>query len=396
MARIIIFLLCLLLRNNAYAYCYANQWASYGPVFSSLGVTQGTTMQACQQLACQIYPGIPECGMFLQPACSNQTEYQSLSCQPHYSGAVNQSRTYTCSSQSWGPWTTTSNNCTPDPPTCQSSFSTRTLSCQPHFSGLISQTNTVTCPDPYGSPVETGYITTSNSCAPDPATCSPSVQTQSVACPVGYNGTIIQNRSSSCSDPYGSPTWTSWSTTSDTCTMTATNLNNPTSPISPISPTNPNSVISKSMATVESVTVQDLTATAPTPSTTSGDTPKSESQSGTATTSTSQQANGTTTTSGTDKKENIKAPDVPKGKDLVPGFGIVMSMQLLNSGYNLQQEQMKEYINLIQEQEYGQQQNILLEFISANDTGNSIFNTSAIRWRGLLRDNPLQRFDLDD
>jgi hypothetical protein len=150
------------------------------------------------------------------------------------------------------------------------------------------------------------------------------------------------------------------------------------------------------MATVESVTVQDLTATAPTPSTTSGDTPKSESQSGTATTSTSQQANGTTTTSGTDKKENIKAPDVPKGKDLVPGFGIVMSMQLLNSGYNLQQEQMKEYINLIQEQEYGQQQNILLEFISANDTGNSIFNTSAIRWRGLLRDNPLQRFDLDD
>jgi len=73
-----------------------------------------------------------------------------------------------------------------------------------------------------------------------------------------------------------------------------------------------------------------------------------------------------------------------------------MSMQLLNSGYNLQQEQMKEYINLIQEQEYGQQQNILLEFISANDTGDRLFNTSAIRWRGLLRDNPLQRFDLDD
>jgi hypothetical protein len=147
------------------------------------------------------------------------------------------------------------------------------------------------------------------------------------------------------------------------------------------------------MAPVESVTVQDLTATAPIPSTTetSGTTSKSESQSGG-----SQQSSGTTTTSGTDKKDNPKGLDVPKGKDLVPGFGIVMSMQLLNSGYNLQQEQMKEYINLIQEQEYGQQQNILLEFISANDTGARLFNTSAIRWRGLLRDNPLQRFDLDD
>jgi hypothetical protein len=101
-------------------------------------------------------------------------------------------------------------------------------------------------------------------------------------------------------------------------------------------------------------------------------------------------------TSGTDKKDNVKGVDVPKGKDLVPGFGIVMSMQLLNAGYNMQQEQMKEYINLIQEQNYGREQNILLEFISANDTGNSLFNTSAIRWRSILRDNPLQRFDRDD
>jgi hypothetical protein len=104
----------------------------------------------------------------------------------------------------------------------------------------------------------------------------------------------------------------------------------------------------------------------------------------------------TTMTSGTDKKDNVKGVDVPKGKDLVPGFGIVMSMQLLNSGYNMQQEQMKEYINLIQEENYGREQNILLEFISSNDTGNSLFNTSAIRWRSILRDNPLQRFDRDD
>ena len=105
---------------------------------------------------------------------------------------------------------------------------------------------------------------------------------------------------------------------------------------------------------------------------------------------------GTTTTSGTDKKDAPKAPEVPKGKTIVPGFGIVMSMQLINSGYNLQQTQIQENIKLIQEQDYERQQNIFIEFISANDTGDYLIRASANRWRSILRDNPLQRFDLDD
>jgi len=346
MARIIIFLLCLLLRNNAYAYCYAGSWTSYGPVFNSLYVNGDTSLAACQQLACQIYTHIPECGYYLQPTCQNQTEYQSLSCQPHYSGAINQTRSYQCSNQSWSAWTTTSNNCTPDPPTCVQSTETRQLTCQS-----------------------------------------------------GYEGLLQEQRSSLCSDPYGSPTWTAWSTLSNTCTMTATNINNPTSPISPISPTNPNSVISQQITTApiiqpEPVIVQDMTAlttTTETP-TTSVATVKSEVS---GTTSASSPAS-TTTTSGTDKKETIKAPETPKGKDLVPGFGIVMSMQLLNSGYNLQQTQIEESIKLIQEQDYERQQNIFIEFISANDTGDYLIRASANRWRSILRDNPLQRFDLDD
>ena len=99
----------------------------------------------------------------------------------------------------------------------------------------------------------------------------------------------------------------------------------------------------------------------------------------------------TTTTSGT-----VKAPEVPKGKTIVPGFGIVMSMQLLNAGYNMQQAQIQENIKLIQEEDYVRQQNILLEFIGANDTGDYLIRASANRWRSILRDNPLQRFDLDD
>jgi hypothetical protein len=135
-----------------------------------------------------------------------------------------------------------------------------------------------------------------------------------------------------------------------------------------------------------------LTTIAPETPATSVATVKSETSGGTS----APNPASTTTTSGTDKKDNVKAPETPKGKDLVPGFGIVMSMQLLNAGYNMQQTQIEESIKLIQEEEYGRQQNILLEFISANDTGDYLIRASANRWRSILRDNPLQRFDLDD
>jgi hypothetical protein len=162
---------------------------------------------------------------------------------------------------------------------------------------------------------------------------------------------------------------------------------------------NPNSVLNQvttaPIIQPEPVIVQDITALttiAPETPATSVATVKSESS---GTTSAPSPAS-TTTTSGTDKKDNVKGVDVPKGKEIVPGFGIVMSMQLINAGYNMQQAQLEESIKFIQEEEYGRQQNILLEFISANDTGDYIIRASANRWRSILRDNPLQRFDLDD
>ena len=337
MVRITLFLLLLLLRNNAYAYCYATEWTDYGPVFSSLGVAQGTTLQACQQLACQLYPSIPECGQPVEPPCQDIVEFQSIACQPNYSGAINQSRTKTCSNNQWTDWTTTSDNCTPNPPTCIESTETRTLGCLN-----------------------------------------------------GFEGSIQEQRSSICSDPYGSPTWTVWSEIYNTCKMTATNLNNPTSPVSPISPMNPNSVVNQvttaPIIQQEPVIVQDMTALTTTTETVTTSVATVKSETNSASTSPS-----ITTTSGTGK-----APEVPKGKTLVPGFGIVMSIQLINSGYNMQQAQLEESIKLIQEEEYGRQQNILLEFISANDTGDYLIRASANRWRSILRDNPLQRFDLDD
>ena len=164
--------------------------------------------------------------------------------------------------------------------------------------------------------------------------------------------------------------------------MTATNINNPVSPISPISPTNPNSVISKSttQTAVQPVDVPQNPVIVSTPSSSTTTSPSTSSS------NTSSSSNTTTTVQTT----------VPKGKEIVPGFGIVMSMQMLNTGYNMQQQQLTEYITLIQEQEYGKQQDFLIDFITSNDTGDNLDRIADYRWRSLLGNNPLQRNGFND
>ena len=342
MVRITLFLLLLLLRNNAYAWsCYFSNTPEGWYLDGSMVCEGISTQDALQNHYCSWYrPSDPYCSVYQVSVCSNQVEYQTLSCPIHQSGAINQSRTFECSTQSWTAWSTTSNNCTQDPPTC----------------------------------IE-------------------STETRQVACASGFEGLLQEQRSSICSDPYGSPTWTAWSTISNTCKMTVDNVNNIASPVSPISPINPNSVVNQvTLAPVvppEPVIVQDMTALTTTTETvsTSVATVKSEVVGTTSVPS----PVSTTTTSAT-----VKAPEVPKNKELVPGFGIVLSTQLLNAGYNMQQAQIEENIKLIQEQEYERQQNLFIEFISANDTGDYLIRASANRWRSILRHNPLQRFDLDD
>ena len=120
---------------------------------------------------------------YTPPACIDQTEVRSLSCPVHQSGAINQTRFYVCSTETWSSWTTTSNNCTQDPPTCTTTTELRSTSC-------VS----------------------------------------------GYEGLITESRTSVCSDPYGTPTWTSWSEISNTCKMSMTNQANVSSPVSIASP----------------------------------------------------------------------------------------------------------------------------------------------------------------
>jgi hypothetical protein len=105
-------------------------------------------------------------------------------------------------------------------------------------------------------------------------------------------------------------------------------------------------------------------------------------------------AAATTTTSSA--KVELKAPEVPKGKDLVPGFGLVMSLNLINQSYNMQQQQIEERIRLEQEQEYGRTQEFTLTLLTETTIGDRFDSLNRNRWTSLLRNNPLQRLELND
>ena len=103
-----------------------------------------------------------------------------------------------------------------------------------------------------------------------------------------------------------------------------------------------------------------------------------------------------TTTSDTDKKDNVKGIDVPKDKELVHGFGLVMSLQLINQAYNMQQAQMQDTIKLEQENEYGRIQDITFSLYTETIIGDRFDSINRSRWTSLLRNYPLQRLKLYD
>ena len=340
MVKIILFLLLLIIRSNAYAWYCNFQNTTEGWYLQGSMVCEGISPEvALQQHYCGWYrPSDPYCSIYQVPVCTNQVEYQTLVCPIHQSGAINQSRSYDCSAQTWGPWATTSNNCTQDPPTCIESSETR-----------------------------------------------------QIACLAGYEGLVQEQRHSICSDPYGLPTWTSWLEISNSCKMTTTNINNPVSPISPISPTNPNSVISQSISNttmtsdIGSVTQQVQPLMDPSVSL---NTTSSISSSTTASTST---ATSTQNSSSSNTTSSVQTTDTKK--EIVPGFGIVLSMQLLNAGYSMQQKQMEEYISLEQENEYGRTQEFTLSLFSETAVADRFNAINISRWTNLLRHYPLQRLE---
>ena len=307
-------------------------------------------------------PDDPYCSTFAtEPICSDTVEYRTLACtEPNTVGVVNQVRDYYCQTNAFGPW-----------------------------------------------------ITTSENCSPAPATCIDTAESREIACDSGYEGTITQVRSYQCSDPYGQGQWTDWVESNKNCTMSVTD------PVSPLSTTIPQATsdgsstdpVNQSYTSVQPPAIDNVTApeNAQLLTTTMPDLvqPKEESLESQPKQEQTKEEKKEVTTNNLeetesqqeskqseeekDEEETEQAPDVPKGKELVPGFGITMSLDVLNNGIQLQEIQLNDVLTLIQEQEYGQQQNILLDFIFSDDVNSGLNSIADFRWRSLLRDNPLQQ-----
>jgi type IV secretory pathway VirB10-like protein len=94
------------------------------------------------------------------------------------------------------------------------------------------------------------------------------------------------------------------------------------------------------------------------------------------------------------KSESKESPklDVPKGKELVHGFGIVLSLEILNKPI-IQQIEITDAFKFEQElnNEFGKNQNLQLELIqlgTSQDDFNSIADSS---WKRIRRHNFLQQ-----
>lgn len=279
-------------------------------------------------------PDDPICDPYRQPVCTNATESQSLACPlPHYSGVVNQSRTYTCTSNSWSPWYETSNNCTQDPPTCQTSTETRQVACQADYVGSITETRTSSCPDPYGSPV-----------------------------------------------------WSGWVETTNTCVKSATNVTNVSSPVSPSSPLNPVNNPPPPPPPAPPPPEPSKVESAPP----KVEQPKQEVKSEPK----AKEDNPKETPKAEQKSESKESPklDVPKGKELVHGFGIVLSLEILNKPI-IQQIEITDAFKFDQElnNDFGKNENFKLELLQLATPQDAFVGSADISWKRLRRHNFLQQ-----
>lgn len=335
--------LCLILaRSNAYAW-YCSYTPSPEGYITNLNCNGISNEEAVRIAWCPYKPQDPICGTAtpVEPPCTDRTETQSIACPVHHSGAINQSRTYQCSSQNFTDWTTTSNNCTPDPPSCQTS-----------------------------------------------------VEERQVACNEGYIGSISEQRQSSCPDPYGQPIFGVWVETQNSCQKSVTNPTNVSSPVNPASPIMPPP---PPPAPPQEAPAPPPEMPAPPPA--AAQTPPS----GSANTESSQTASKSDTKTETKAEAKVEAKteskqeapqkvEVPKGKELVNGFGLVMSLEIMNKPMQMQQQQLEIAIEYSQELPYELRgnQGILLQFIAESNTADAFNRIASDRWNSLRRNYEVQ------
>ena len=363
MARIGVLLLLLIQWSNVYAWsCYYNQTEDGWYLDGSMQCDGIEVSVALEDHYCTWFrPDDPYCSTFTTvPVCSDTVEYRTLACtEPNTVGVVNQVRDYYCQTNAFGPWITTSENCSPAPPTCIDTAESREIACDSGYEGTITQVRQFNCSTPYSDGVWTDWVETNRSCA------------MSVTDPVSPLSTTIPQ---------------------------ATSDGSSTDPVNPVStsvqPPAIDNVTAPENAQVLTTTMPDLVQPKEESSETQPKQEQTKEEKKEDTTNNSEETESQQESKQSEEEKEEKeeqAPEVPKGKELVPGFGITMSLDVLNNGIQLQEIQLNDVLTLIQEQEYGQQQNILLDFIFPDDVNSGLNSIADFRWRSLLRDNPLQQ-----
>ena len=342
MARIGVLLLLLIQWSNIYAWsCSFNQTEDGWYLEDSMRCDGIDPQVALEDHYCTWFrPNDPVCQTFIEPICVDSIEYQTLSCPPNYSGGIQQSRTYVCKQASWTDWTTTSDNCTPNPPTCISSSESRTL-----------------------------------------------------ACPSGYDGKITETRISQCPNPYGTEVWSDWLESQNTCTQSTTD------PISPISVTSPSSPVSPTA--IESVTVPQVDV----PQTNNPAEPTIESvaQEELSNTSDDVEDSASDKTDSTedvkqdkqdgDKKESKDNVDkvVDDSKEIVHGFGLVLSLEILNKPMEFYQPPLTDMFSITQEFPINADtREFQLDLLKRNDIEDYYYSLSDSTWERIRRGDILQ------
>ncbi len=342
MVRIGLLLLLLIQWSNVYAwYCNFSQTADGWYEDGSMQCVGIDNQVALEQEYCGWFrPDDPVCSAFIEPICVDSIEYQTLSCPQNYSGGIQQSRTYVCKQASWTDWTTTSDNCTPNPPTCVASFDTRVLQC-----------------------------------------------------PSGYDGQITETRISSCPDPYGTEVWSDWSESQNTCTQSTTD---PVSPISVTSPTNPvtSTAIESAIAptidvpqtinpaepTIESVVQEEFNEL--------GD--EVETSTSNETQSTKEVKENKQDGNKEQSKDNIDNI-TDNSKEIVHGFGLVLSLEILNKPMEFYQPPLADMFSITQEFPiHANTREFQLDLLKRNDVEDYYYSISDSNWERLRRSDILQ------
>ena len=337
MAKIGLLLLSLIQWSNLYAWsCYYDNGEDGWYLENSMVCTGISVEESIENHYCVWHrPNDPYCTQYQEPLCVDTIEYKTEACPPNYSGGLQYSRSFICKQASWSDWTLNSNNCTPNPPSCVETSVSRTLEC-----------------------------------------------------PQGYSGSITEQRLALCPDPYGTQQWQEWVQIESTCTQ---DVSDPVSPVSIISPVNPVSPIQIDTAIAPQIDVQE-TINPSQPNVESIVQEEFNELSDEVETSTSNETQSTK-----EIKENKQDGDKEQSKDnvdnvvdnrkeIVHGFGLVLSLEILNKPMEFYQPPLEDLFTIIQEFPINADtREFQLDLLKRNDLEDYYFSISDSTWERIRR-----------